>query len=66
MQSRRVVSYGSRQLKNHEQNYPAHNMELATNVFTLKAWRHYCTVSNSKYFQTTRVLSIFSHNGTST
>ena len=29
MQSRRVVAYGSRQLKNHEQNYPTHDMELA-------------------------------------
>ena len=41
MQSRRVVAYGSRQLKNHEQNYPTHNMELATIVFALKIWRHY-------------------------
>ena len=29
MQSGRVVAYGSRQLKNHEQNYPTHDMELA-------------------------------------
>ena len=35
MQSERVVAYGSRQLKNHEQNYPTHNMELAVVVFTL-------------------------------
>ena len=44
MQSRRVVVYGSRQLKNHEQNYPTHDMELATVVFALKIWRHclYC------------------------
>ena len=41
MQSRRVVAYGSRQLKNHEQNYPTHDMELAAVVFTLKIWRHY-------------------------
>ena len=41
MQSERVVAYGSRQLKNHEQNYPTHNMELATVVFALKIWRHY-------------------------
>ena len=34
MQSRRVVAYGSRQLKNHEQNYPPHDMELAAVVFT--------------------------------
>ena len=41
MQSGRVVAYCSRQLKNHEQNYPTHNMELETVVFALKIWRHY-------------------------
>ena len=41
MQSGRVVAYGSRQLKNHEQNYPTHDMELATVVFTLKIWCYY-------------------------
>ena len=33
MQSGRVVAYVSRQLKNHEQNYPTHDMELAAIVF---------------------------------
>ena len=41
MQSRRVVAYGSRQLKNHKQNYPTHNMELAVVVFALNIWRYY-------------------------
>ena len=41
MQFGRVVAYGSRQLKNHEQNYPTHNMELAAVVFALKIWHHY-------------------------
>ena len=41
MQSRRVVSYGSRQLKNHERNYPTHDMELEAIVFALKIWCHY-------------------------
>ena len=41
MQSRRVVAYGSRQLKNHEHNYPTHDLELAAIVFALKIWRHY-------------------------
>ena len=41
MQSGRIVANGSRQLKNHERNYPTHNMELATIVFALKIWRHY-------------------------
>ena len=41
MQSERVVAYGSRQLKNHEKNYPTHDMELAAIAFALKIWRHY-------------------------
>ena len=41
MQSGRVVAYGSRQLKNHVQNYPTYDMELAAVVFAFKIWRHY-------------------------
>ena len=41
MQSGRVVAYGSRQLKNHEQNYPTHDIELAAIVFALKILCHY-------------------------
>ncbi|GFS40853.1 hypothetical protein Acr_00g0070880 [Actinidia rufa] len=36
MQLGRVVAYGSRQLKIHEQNYPTHDLELAAVVFALK------------------------------
>ena len=36
MQSGRVVAYGSSQLKNHERNYPTHDMELAAIVIALK------------------------------
>ena len=35
------MAYGSRQLKNHEHNYPTHDMELAAIVFGLKIWYHY-------------------------
>ena len=38
---RGVVAYGSCQLKNHEQNYPTHDLELAAVVFALKILRHY-------------------------
>ena len=38
MQFGRVVAYGSLQLKNHEQNYPTHDMELAVVIFALKIW----------------------------
>ena len=41
IQSERVVAYGSRQLKNREQNYPTHDLELAAIVFALNIWRHY-------------------------
>ncbi|RVW92584.1 Retrovirus-related Pol polyprotein from transposon 17.6 [Vitis vinifera] len=35
------VAYASRQLKQHERNYPAHDLELAVVVFAFKTWRHY-------------------------
>ena len=35
------MAYGSRQLKNHEQNYLTHDLELAVIVFALNIWRHY-------------------------
>ena len=50
MQSGRVVVYGSRQLKNHEQNYPTHDMELAAVVFALKIWRHYLYGEESEVY----------------
>ena len=50
MQSERVVAYASRQLKNHEQNYPTHDLELAAFVFALKIWRHYLYGEQFKVF----------------
>ena len=41
LQSGGVVAYGSQQLKNHQRNYPPHDMELAAIVFVLKIWHHY-------------------------
>ncbi|KAL2243599.1 UNVERIFIED_CONTAM: Transposon Tf2-12 polyprotein [Sesamum indicum] len=41
IQSRKVIAYASRQLKNHELNYPTHDLELAAIVHALKIWRHY-------------------------
>ena len=41
IQDGKVVAYGSRQLKPHEQNYPTHDLKLAVIVFALKIWRHY-------------------------
>src|SRR5262249_27011437 len=36
MQYGRVIAYGSRQLMNHEKNYPIHDLELAVVIFALK------------------------------
>ncbi|KAI3678514.1 hypothetical protein L6452_37809 [Arctium lappa] len=41
MQDGKVIAYASRQLKEHEKNYPTHDLELAAVVFALKIWRHY-------------------------
>ncbi|KAG8480886.1 hypothetical protein CXB51_025570 [Gossypium anomalum] len=41
IQEGKVIAYASRQLKPHEKNYPAHDLELAAIVFALKIWRHY-------------------------
>jgi hypothetical protein len=41
MQEGRVVAYASRQLKDHEKNYPTHDLELTAAIHALKIWRHY-------------------------
>ena len=56
MQSGRVVAYGSRQLKNHEQNYPTHDIEWAVVVFALKIWRHYLYVEEFEVYSDHKIL----------
>jgi hypothetical protein len=41
MQNNRVIAYASRALRNHEQNYPTHDLELAAVVHALKIWRRH-------------------------
>ncbi|GJQ92911.1 putative reverse transcriptase domain-containing protein, partial [Tanacetum coccineum] len=41
MQNEKVIAYASRQLKIHEKNYTAQDLELGAVVFALKIWRHY-------------------------
>jgi hypothetical protein len=36
-----VISYSSRQLRCHEENYPTHDLELAAVVMALRTWQHY-------------------------
>ena len=45
MQNGSVIAYASRQLKDHEQRYPIHDLELAVVVHALKIWRH-CLIGN--------------------
>ena len=33
--------HASQQLKRQEENYPTHDLEMATMVFALKTWQHY-------------------------
>ena len=56
IQSRRVVGYDSRQLKNHERNYPTHDMELATIVFALKILCHYLYGEQFEVFSDHKIL----------
>ena len=67
MQDRKVIAYGSRQLKPHEANYPTHDLELAAVVYALKSWRHflygakcelYTDHKSLKYFFTQKELNM--------
>jgi hypothetical protein len=65
MQNGRVIAYASRQLKDHEQRYPTHDLELAAVVHALKIWRHYwnkCDIytdhKSLKYFFTQEDLNM--------
>jgi hypothetical protein len=67
MQDRKVIAYGSRQLRPHEVNYPTHDLELAAVVFDLKGWRHflygakcelYIDHKSLKYFFTQKELNM--------
>ena len=41
MQDGHVIAYESRKLKDHEINYPTHDLELAAAVNALVCWRHF-------------------------
>ena len=67
MQNGKVIAYASKQLKDYEQKYPTHDLELAAMVFALKVWRHYlykerCEMytdyKSLKYFFTQKDLSM--------
>jgi hypothetical protein len=41
MQDGGVIAYASRKLKQHEELYATHDLELAVVMLALKLWRHY-------------------------
>ena len=41
MQNGKAVAYASRKRKEHEQNYPTHDLELAAVVLAMETWQHY-------------------------
>ncbi|WMV37382.1 hypothetical protein MTR67_030767 [Solanum verrucosum] len=55
IQNGKVIAYALRKLKMHEKNYPTHDLELATIVFTLKIWKHYFMVFMLMFLLTTKV-----------
>jgi len=41
LQNDLVICYESQKLKEHEQNYPMHDLELVAIIHALNMWRHY-------------------------
>ena len=60
MQDEHVISYASRQLRKHEENYPTHNLEMTAAVFALKIWWSYLYGKKFKCLRTLRASSTFS------
>jgi hypothetical protein len=41
MQDNRMITYTSRKVRWHDENYTMHDSELLSIVYALRAWRHY-------------------------
>jgi hypothetical protein len=46
MQDGGVIAYASRKLKQHEELYTTHDLELVVVMLALKLWRHYLVGRN--------------------
>jgi hypothetical protein len=63
MQEGRVIAYASRQLRQHEEHYPTHDLELAAVVHALKIWRHYLLGNTCHLYTDHKSLKyIFTHS----
>ena len=62
MQGGWVIAYESRKLKDHELNYPTHDLELAAFIHALVWWRHFLLSITSSSIVTTRVYNTYSHS----
>ena len=56
LQNDHVIYYESQKLKEHEQNYPTHDLELAAIIHALKMWKHY--LMGRKFFLNTDNMSL--------
>ena len=59
MQDRKIIAYGSRQLKPHELNYPTHDLELAAVVYALKQWRYFLYIEKCELYTDHKSLKYF-------
>ena len=59
MHNEKVIAYVSRQLKDYGKNYPTHDLELATVVFSLKIWRYYFYGVHCKIYTNHQSLKYF-------
>jgi hypothetical protein len=58
MQEGQVISYSSRQLRRHEENYPTHDLELAAVVMALRTCQHYLLEKQIMWFISIRTTKV--------
>jgi hypothetical protein len=59
IQDKKVIAYGSRQLKPHEVNYPTHDLDLAAVMCALTSWRHFLYGPKCELYTDHRSLKYF-------
>jgi hypothetical protein len=59
MQDNRMITYTSRKLRRHDENYTMHDSELLAIVYALRAWRHYLIGRKFELKKITVVCSTF-------